>query len=187
MDMLKEIFRRTEEEMKKAIIDLEHEFGTIRTGRASPTLLDAVLVEAYGAKSPVKQIASISIPDARTIVIQPWDKGTLPSIEKALLAANLGFTPTNDGKVIRISLPALTEERRREFVKLAKNMAENSRITIRNIRRKHKDEVKTLEKDHKIGEDEMHVDIDRIQEMTDNYIKKIDEILTLKEGEIMEV
>jgi ribosome recycling factor len=185
--MLKEIFRLTEEEMKKAIIDLEHEFSTIRTGRASPTLLDGVLVEAYGGKSPIKQIASISIPDARSIVIQPWDKGTLGSIEKALLAANLGFTPTNDGRVIRINLPALTEERRKEFVKLAKNMAENSRVSIRNVRRKHKDEVKKLEKDHKIGEDEMYTDIDKIQEMTDGYIRKVDELLTLKEEEIMEV
>lgn len=185
--MLKEIFRLTEEEMKKALIDLEHEFNTIRTGRANPALLEAVLVDAYGGKTPIKQIASISIPDARSIVIQPWDKGTLGSIEKALLAANLGFTPTNDGRVIRINLPALTEERRKEFVKLAKNMAENFRIAIRNIRRKHKDEVKKLEKDHKIGEDEMYTDIDKIQEMTDSYIEKIDELLTLKEDEIMEV
>ncbi|MBN1900917.1 ribosome recycling factor [Candidatus Sumerlaeota bacterium] len=185
--MLKQIFHQTEEEMKKALIDLEHEFSTIRTGRASPTLLDNVLVEAYGGRTPIKQIASIGVPDARSIVIQPWDKGALAPIEKALLAANLGFTPTNDGRVIRINLPALTEERRKEFVKLAKNMAENSRVAVRNIRRKHKDEVKKLEKDHKIGEDEMYADIDKIQVMTDNYIKKVDELLTLKETEIMEV
>ena len=185
--MLKEIFRKTEEEMKKAIEDLEHEFSTIRTGRATPTLLDGVLVDAYGSQAPIKQIASISIPDARSIVIQPWDKGTLGAIEKAILAANLGFTPNNDGRMIRINLPSLTEERRKEFVKVAKKMGEEARIAIRNIRRKHKDEVKNLEKEHKIGEDEMYADIDKIQELTDKYVEKVDELLSGKEKEIMEV
>jgi len=185
--MLKKIFRETEEEMKRSIEDLEHEFGTIRTGRASPTLLEGIMVEAYGGRSPIKQIASISIPDAHSILIQPWDKDTLSSIEKAILAGNLGLTPNNDGRVIRISIPALTEERRKEYVKLAKKMAEECRIAIRNVRRKHKDEVKKLEKEHQIGEDEMYADIDKIQKLTDKYVEKVDELLNLKEAEIMEV
>jgi len=185
--MLKEVFKHTEEEMKKGIANLEHEFSTIRTGRATPTILDAVQVEAYGGKVPIKQVASISIPDARSIVIQPWDKSILAAIEKAILGANLGFTPGNDGRVIRINIPALTEERRKEFVKLAKKMAEDARVEVRNIRRKHKEEVKKVEKEHKISEDEMYVDIDEIQKLTDKYIAKVDELLAHKETEIMEV
>jgi len=185
--MLKALYRQTEDEMKEALISLEKEFATIRTGRATPTLLDTVQVEAYGGKVPIKQVASIGIPDAKTIMVQPWDKNTLPAIEKAILAANLGFTPTNDGRVIRITIPALTEERRKEYVKMAKQMAEEARVAIRNTRRKHKDEVKKLEKEHQIGEDEMYNDIDKIQELTDKYIEKIDDILTAKEMEIMEV
>jgi ribosome recycling factor len=138
--MLKEVFKRTEEEMKKGIANLEHEFSTIRTGRATPTILDAVQVEAYGGKVPIKQVASISIPDARSIVIQPWDKSILAAIEKAILGANLGFTPGNDGRVIRINIPPLTEERRKEFVKLAKKVAEDARvkcgISVANTRKK---------------------------------------------------
>jgi len=180
--MLKALYRQTEDEMKEALISLEKEFATIRTGRATPTLLDTVQVEAYGGKVPIKQVASIG-----TIMVQPWDKNTLPAIEKAILAANLGFTPNNDGRVIRITIPALTEERRKEYVKMAKQMAEDARVAIRNTRRKHKDEVKKLEKEHQIGEDEMYNDIDKIQELTDKYIEKIDELLTAKEMEIMEV
>jgi len=185
--MLKEVFKRTEEEMKKGIANLEQEFSTIRTGRATPTILDTVQVEAYGGKVPIKQVASISIPDARSIMIQPWDKSILAAIEKAILGANLGFTPNNDGRVIRISIPTLTEERRKEFVKLAKKMAEDARVEVRNTRRKHKEEVKKLEKEHKISEDEMYVDIDEIQKLTDKYIAKVDELLGHKETEIMEV
>jgi ribosome recycling factor len=185
--MLKELYRQTENEMKEALIALEREFATIRTGRATPTLLDTVHVEAYGGMVPIKQVASIGIPDAKTIMVQPWDKNNLPAIEKAILAANLGFTPTNDGRVIRITIPALTEERRKEYVKMAKQMAEEARVAIRNTRRKHKDEAKKLEKEHQIGEDEMYKDIDKIQELTDKYIEKIDELLTAKEAEIMEV
>ncbi len=185
--MLKEVFKNTEEEMKKGIENLEHEFSTIRTGRATPTILDTVQVEAYGGKVPIKQVASVSIPDARSIVIQPWDKSIISAIEKAILGANLGFTPSNDGRVIRINIPALTEDRRKEFVKLAKKMAEDARVEVRNIRRKHKEEVKKVEKDHKISEDEMYTDIDEIQKLTDKYIAKVDELLTHKEKEIMEV
>lgn len=185
--MLKELYRKTEEEMKTALGALEKEFSTIRTGRATPTVLDTIVVDAYGSKVPIKQVASISIPDPKTILIQPWDKSTIIPIEKAILAANLGFTPTNDGRVVRINIPALTEERRKEYVKLAKHMAETARVEIRNTRRKHKDEIKNLEKDHQISEDEMHKDIDKIQEMTDKYIAKVDSLLSDKEGEIMEV
>ncbi|HQH12206.1 MAG TPA: ribosome recycling factor, partial [Candidatus Sumerlaeota bacterium] len=140
-----------------------------------------------GSKVPIKQVASISIPDPKTIVIQPWDKSTISPIEKAILAANLGFTPTNDGRVVRIIIPALTEERRKEYVKLAKQMSESARVAIRNSRRKHKDEIKNLEKERQIGEDEMHKDIEKIQEMTDKYIAKVDSLLVEKENEIMKV
>lgn len=185
--MLKEIFKKTEKEMNDCIANLENEFASIRTGRAAPGLVDGVMVEAYGTKSPIKQVASISIPDARTILIQPWDKNALPAIEKGILAANLGVTPSNDGRVIRINIPPLTEERRKEYVKKAKNMAEEARIAVRQVRRKHKDEVKALEKKHEISEDEMYADIDKIQEMTDEHVKRIDELLENKEEEIMEV
>lgn len=185
--MLEEIFKTTEAEMKKCLENLEREFHSIHTGRANPALVENVQVEAYGSAVPLKQVASISIPEARTILIQPWDKSTLGAIEKGIMAANLGFTPNNDGRLIRINIPSPTEERRREYVKLAKQMAEDARIAIRNVRRKHKDEVKKLEKEHKISEDEMYADIDKIQELTDKYIEKVDEDLKEKEEEIMEV
>lgn len=185
--MLKEIFKKTEKEMNNCIANLENEFVTIRTGRATPALLDSVMVDVYGTLSPIKQVASISIPDARTLLIQPWDKNTLTAIEKGILAANIGFTPNNDGRVIRITIPTLTEERRKEYVKMAKHMTEEARIAIRHVRRKHNEELKALEKGHKISEDEMHTDIDKIQKMTDEHIKQIDELLKKKEEEIMEV
>lgn len=185
--MLKEAFREAQAKMGAAIQAVEHEFSTIRTGRASLALLDQVTVDAYGSKLPLKQVSTLSIPDPRTIIIQPWDKNVTPAVEKAILAANLGLTPINDGKVIRINVPPLTEERRTELVKVAKHMAEEGRVSIRNIRRHTNDEIKRLEKDHKISEDECYKALDKIQQFTDEYIEKIDKVLKAKEEEILEV
>ena len=166
---------------------LEHEFATLRTGRATPALFDGVEVDAYGSKSPIKQIASISIPDAKTVIIQPWDKNVMAAIEKAIMAANLGFTPNNDGKVIRINIPQLTEERRKELVKMAHHMAEQSRVAVRNVRRHINDELKKAEKNSEISEDDLHRMIDVVQKMTDEHIEEIGKHLAAKEKEIMEV
>src|SRR5262249_27598977 len=159
------------------------EFSTLRTGRASVALVDGIQVEAYGAKMPLKQMASISTPDARSLVVQPYDKSQLHPIEKAILAANIGLTPVDDGKVIRMSIPPLTEERRKEMVKLAKKMAEDGRVSIRNIRRHANDEIKTTEKHHEITEDDREKARHKTQEITDKYIKEIDELLGRKEKE----
>ena len=185
--MLKEQFRESQGNMDLAIQAVEHEFSTIRTGRASLGILDQVMVDAYGSQLPLKQVSTLSTPDARSIVIQPWDKNVAPAIEKAILAANLGLTPINDGKVVRINIPPLTEERRMELVKVAKHMAEEGRVSIRNIRRHTKDEVKRMEKDHKISEDECYKAIDKIQQITDEHIEKINKLLKAKEEEILEV
>jgi len=185
--MLKEQFRESQAKMDSAIQTVEHEFSTIRTGRASLGILDQVVVDAYGSQLPLKQVSTLSTPDPRNIVIQPWDKNVAPAIEKAILAANLGLTPINDGKVIRINIPPLTEERRMELVKVAKHMAEEGRVSIRNIRRHTKDEVKRMEKDHKISEDECYKALDKIQQITDEHIEKINQLLKTKEEEILEV
>ena len=185
--MLKEQFRESQAKMDSAIQTVEHEFSTIRTGRASLGILDQVVVDAYGSQLPLKQVSTLSTPDPRNIVIQPWDKNVAPAIEKAILAANLGLTPINDGKVIRINIPPLTEERRMELVKVAKHMAEEGRISIRNIRRHTKDEVKRMEKDHKISEDECYKALDKIQQITDEHIEKINKLLKATEEEILEV
>jgi ribosome recycling factor len=185
--MIKELFRETQAKMSSAIEAVEHEFSTIRTGRASLGILDPVRVDAYGSQLPLKQVCTLSTPDSRTIVIQPWDKNVTPAIEKAILAANLGLTPINDGKVIRINIPPLTEERRTELVRVAKHMAEEGRVSIRNIRRHTNDEIKRMEKDHKISEDECYKALDKVQQFTDEHITKIDQVLKAKEEEIMEV
>ncbi len=185
--MLKEQFRESQAKMNSAIQAVEHEFSTIRTGRASLGILDQVVVDAYGSQLPLKQVSTLSTPDPRNIVIQPWDKNVAPAIEKAILAANLGLTPINDGKVIRINIPPLTEERRMELVKVAKHMAEEGRVSIRNIRRHTKDEVKRMEKDHKISEDECYKALDKIQQITHEHIEKINQLLKTKEEEILEV
>lgn len=175
-----------EERMKKTIASLKDEFNTIRTGRASASLFDRVRVDYYGDKSPLSQVATISIPEARMVVIQPWDKGLIKEIEKAILAADLGFNPSNDGKVIRIAIPPLTADRRKELCKQAKNMAENSRVAIRNIRRDGNDDLKKQQKEGLITEDELKTSEDALQKSTDSYIQEINKILESKEKEIME-
>lgn len=184
---LQDIFKQTQEKMQKAVEAVEHEFSTLRTGRASTALVDSVSVEAYGARMPIKQVATVSTPDARTILIQPFDKGQMAAIEKALIAANLGMQPTNDGKAIRLIIPPMTEERRKDLVKVARKMAEEGRVAVRNIRRHANDDVKKTEKEHQTTEDEREKATKKIQEITDKFVKDIDDLLARKEKEIMEV
>ncbi len=173
--------------MKKAIAALHQEFNTLRTGRASASLFDSIKVDYYGQKTPLNQVATISVPEARLVVIQPWDKSVLSEIEKAIQKSELSINPNNDGKVVRISIPPLTEERRKELVKLAKGKAEQCRVTIRNVRRDANEEYKNLQKDSKISEDESKRGVDEIQKMTDKYIEEINKVLEAKEKDILEV
>lgn len=184
---MKETISSAESRMKKSITALEDEFKTIRTGRASAALFDQVKVEAYGTPTPLSQVATVSVPEARLVVIQPWDKGLLSEIERAIQKSELSVNPSNDGKVIRISIPPLTEDRRKEFVKIAKNMAEQSRVAIRNIRRDANDTLKKKQKGSEITEDDEKKGADEIQKLTDSFIKEINEILDKKEKEIMEI
>jgi ribosome recycling factor len=185
--MVEKIYQDLDHKMSKAIEVLKGEFAGIRTGRANPALLDGIKVLSYGTTVPLNQVAGVSVPEARLLLIQPWDKNTLGEIEKAILKSELGLTPMNDGKVIRLPIPALTEERRHDLVKVVKKMSEESKVSIRNIRRDANEEVKKLEKDKKISEDESKKAHDRIQEVTDKYIVQVDEVLKKKEKEIMEV
>ena len=175
-----------EERMKKTVASLKDEFNTIRTGRASASLFDKVRVDYYGDKSPLSQVATISIPEARMVVIQPWDKGLIKEIEKAILSADLGLNPSNDGKVIRIAIPPLTADRRKELCKQAKNIAENSRVAIRNIRRDGNDDLKKQQKDGILTEDSLKTAEEALQKSTDSFIQEINKILEAKEKEIME-
>lgn len=177
----------SEERMAKSIKSLEHDFNMLRTGRATPALFDNIKVDYYGTPTALNQTANISVPEARLVVIQPWDKSTLALIEKAILASDLGFNPSNDGKVIRINIPPLTEERRKELAKVAKNNAENCRVAIRNVRRDANEELKKLQKSGDITEDDLKRGEGDIQKVTDNYISKVDALLAAKEKEIMEV
>jgi ribosome recycling factor len=181
------IKKSAEERMKKAVKALEDEFKTIRTGRASAALFDNIRVEYYEQKVPLNQVATISVPEARLVIIQPWDRSVLPEIEKAIQKSELSVNPANDGKVIRISIPPLTEERRKELANVAKGIAEKSRVTIRNIRRDTNEELKKLEKDSKLSEDQTKRSIDDIQKLTDKYIEEINSVLGKKEKEIMEI
>lgn len=173
--------------MKKTIASLKDEFATLRTGRASAALFEKIRVDYYGEKTPLNQVANISIPEARLIVIQPWDRSLIGEIEKAIRTSELSLNPSNDGKVIRISIPPLTEERRKELAKQAKNMAEQSRVAIRNIRRDGNEELKKALKDGELTEDEEQRVSEELQNLTDKYIKEINHILEEKEKEIMEV
>jgi len=185
--MQKELKRENEEKMQASIEALKKDFGSIRTGRASLSLLDSILVEYYGNPTPLNQVSSLSTPDSRQIVIQPWEPKTIPDIEKAILKSDLGLTPTNDGKLIRIAIPPLTEERRKQLVKVVRKRAEEAKISVRNIRRDFNEALKKLEKDKEINEDELKKSHDEVQKLTDSYIKKVAEKLEHKEKEIMEV
>lgn len=183
---IKSVKKDAEDRMEKSIDHFQHELSTIRTGRATPSLLDIVKVDYYGQKMPVNQLASITAPEPRLLVVQPWDKNALQPIEKAIMESELGLNPSNDGNVIRIPIPELSKERRENLLKVVKKMAEDTRVAIRNVRRDANDALKKMQKNHEISEDEMHVGIDEIQELTDKYIQKVDELLKIKEKEIME-
>lgn len=182
-----EILLEAEEKMEKAIISLERDFGSLRTGRASTSLVDNIVVDYYGTPTPIKQMSSISIPDSRSITIQPWDKGAFAPIEKAIINSNLGLNPMNDGRVIRINIPMLTEERRKELVKLAKKYIEEAKVAVRNVRRDANEQIKKLEKAKDITEDECRSGQDEVQKLTDSYVAKADERGSAKEAEIMAI
>ena len=176
----------SKEQMQKTLEHLDKEFQKIRTGKANPAILDGIRVSCYGSMSPLSQIANINTPDARQIIIQPWDKSMIQAIEKEILHANLGFNPQNNGEIIRIQVPPLTEERRREFVKQARAEAENAKIGVRNVRRDAMAETKNMKKDN-IPEDTIKKFEEDLQKVTDDFIKKIDQILDQKDKDIMTV
>jgi ribosome recycling factor len=184
---LDEIYDSHEDRMKKALDVLRKEYSSLRAGRATPALLDKITVDYYGTPSPVNQVANISVPEPRMIVIQPWEKTMLASIEKAILKSDLGLTPNSDGVVIRLSIPQLTQQRRQELVKTIHKKAEDDRIAIRNLRRDGNESIKKMEKDKELSEDEAQKAQEHIQKLTDKYIKEIDHIMSSKEKEILEV
>jgi ribosome recycling factor len=185
--MIESIKKESKHRMELSVESIRNELAKLRSGKATPTLLDNITVAYYGTTTPLRQVANVSAPEPRLLVIQPWEKSLLGEIEKAILKSDLGLNPTNDGIVIRIPIPQLTEERRHSLVKLAKKIGEDGKIAIRNIRRDANEQLKKAEKNHDISEDEKHRALEDIQTVTDDYSKKIDEILSLKEKEIMEV
>jgi len=185
--MITELYQDTENKMAKTIESLSKELATIRTGRASLSILDGITLEYYGSRSPLNQVATLSIPESRLIVIQPWDPTSIKEIEKAIMRSDLGVTPSNDGKVIRIPIPPLTEERRIQLVKVVKRNGEDGKVAIRNIRRDAISEAKDFEKEKVISEDELHRSQDEIQKITDRFIQKVDELIDKKEKEVLEV
>lgn len=185
--MVDDVLQQLRHDLDETIAAFRKDLGRTRTGRAAPSLLEAIVVDYYGARTPLIQIAGIAAPEPRLIVVQPYDKGALGAIEKAIMQSDLGLMPMNDGKIIRVPIPELTEERRREFVKHVRKLAEDYRVSIRSHRRDAIDMLKELQKDHEITEDDLHRGQDRVQKVTDEHIKQIDEILGRKEAEIMEV
>lgn len=185
--MMEEIKKDSKHRMEAAVENVRAELAKLRTGKASPAILDGITVNYYGVNTPLRQVANVSAPEPRLLVVQPWDRSLLAEIEKAILKSDLGLNPTNDGIVVRIPIPNLTEERRQSLVKVAKKIAEEGRVAIRNIRRDANDKLKKLEKEHSISEDDLRRGQEEIQNMTDQLIKKVDEIVALKEKEIMEV
>ncbi len=183
---MSEVLDTASKKMDKAIDSFRKDLDRVRTGRATPALLDGITVDYYGSSMPLNQVASISVPESRLLTIQPWDANILPDIEKAVLKSELGLTPANDGKIIRISVPPLTEERRKDLVKLVKKMAEEARVAIRNVRRDAIEKLKAQKKNKELSEDEMYKLQDKVQEITDEHIKEVDKILSEKEKEILE-
>jgi ribosome recycling factor len=181
------IFEELKEAMEKAISGLEKSFSKVRTGRASLSLLDGIRVDYYGTPTPLNQVASLSIPESRLIIISPWDSSVLGAIEKAIQKSDLGLMPNNDGKLIRLAIPVLTEERRRDLVKVVRKMAEECKVKLRNSRRDANEQFKTLKKNNEISEDELYGFQEEVQKTTDRFIEKTDVILAAKEKEIMEI
>jgi len=185
--VIKDILSDTEERMKKTIEHLRKDLASLRAGRANPAMLEKIMVDYYGQPTPINQLANITVPEARLLVIQPWDKTIIASIEKAIMKSDLGINPSNDGNVIRLAIPQLTEERRKELVKVIRKRAEEARVAVRNIRRDANELLKSGEKEKLISEDENKKGMDDIQKETDRHIKEIDSVLQGKEKEIMEV
>ena len=184
---MQQIISNCEERMKKCVASLEGEYQNLRTGRASTALFDKIKVDYYGAETPLNQVASLSVPEARLVVIQPWDKSLLPAIEKAIQKSELGLNPNNDGKLIRVSFPPLTQDRRKELAKSAKASAEGARVAIRNVRRDAMEELKKLQKNGDISEDQQKDGENKIQKMTDKAIDQVAKVAEAKEKEIMEI
>lgn len=185
--MSAEVLEQMKQEMERTLGSLRVEFSKVRTGRASTSLIEGVMVEYYGAPTPLNQLASLSAPEARLLVVQPYEKNIIGDVEKAIYQADLGLTPVNDGKIIRVPIPELTEERRKDFVRKIRKSAEDYRVSMRNHRRDANDYLKEMQKDKEITEDELHAAQDRVQKMTNEYIEKLGHILKLKEDELMAV
>lgn len=179
--------KNAEERMKKAVETIRHEVATIRTNKATTSLLDGIRVEYYGGHVPLQQVASVSAPEARLLVIQPWERAVLPEVVKAIQKSDLGLNPVDDGTVVRLNLPPLTEERRKDLVKVLGKIVEDGRVRVRTIRRECNDELKKLERDHKISEDDSKKTQGEIQKLTDRYVAVLDEIFHKKQAEVMEV
>lgn len=184
--MVKQVTSQAERDMRKTVETVAREFGGVRTGRASTALLDPIRVEYYGTSTPLSQVATLATPETRLITVQPWDPSLVPAIEKAILKSGLGITPTSDGKIIRLAIPPLTEERRKELAKVVRKLAEDGRVAVRNVRRDANDRLKALEKEKKISEDELRKALDQVQDLTSRLIKEIDDLLAKKEKEILE-
>lgn len=185
--MKSEFCKDAEDRMGKSVDSVRTEFGRIRTGKATVALLDGIKVDYYGSTVPLNQVANITVPEMRSLSIQPWEKNMLTEIEKAIQKSDLGLNPINDGQAVRVPIPPLTEERRKDLVKHVRKLAEEGKVAIRNIRRDVNDQIKKKEKDHEISEDVAHHEQEEVQKITDNYIAKIDELVTAKEADIMEV
>lgn len=185
--MLETLLLEVEEKMDKTLESTKIKFSHIRAGRANVSMIDGVTVDYYGQISPITQVGTVSAPEARLLVIDPWDKSLIPAIEKAILAANIGFNPSNDGRIIRLVVPELTEERRKEYVKIVKKEAEEGKVAARNVRKDYNNKVRKMEKDSEITEDELKVTEEKIQKLTDKCIQNIDELLTKKEKELLSI
>lgn len=185
--MIQELLQETDRKMGKTVEALQKELSAVRTGRANPTVLERVTVDSYGSSMPLNQLATISTPDAHSIIVQPWDKSIIDAIERAILAANLGLTPNSDGTIIRINVPKLTEERRIELVKLVKKLAEEGKVAVRRVRGEANKNIEKAKKDSGISEDEARRGEDKIQDLTNSYCEKMDELATQKEAEILEI
>jgi ribosome recycling factor len=185
--VIDEIMAEARTAMQKSVVALQNEMATVRTGRANAHLLDQIRVEYYGSQVPINQVATVGVPEPRLIAIQPWDKSAIPLVEKAIQGSNLGLTPSNDGTIIRLPIPQLTEDRRRELVRVVRHYAEESRISIRNTRRDANELIRDAQKEGEIPEDDARRTTERVQALTDEFVAKIDDVLTGKEVEIMEV
>ena len=181
------LIKEAEVNMKKSLEIVKKEFATLRAGRATPALLDKIMVNYYGTPTPVNQLANISVPEARLLVIQPWDKNSLPEIERTIMKSDLGITPASDGTVIRLAIPQLTQERRKDLLKVIKKKSEDGRVAVRNVRRDVNDQLKSIQKEGKISEDELKRNQEEVQKLTDRYVKEIDSLFNTKEQEIMQV